>query len=174
MWGIYYFYGLKQAVKKMDVFTGTINAKMDAKGRVFVPASFRKILQSSGEVRFMLRKDVYKDCLILCLVSTWKEKLADLRKRLDEWDEEEQALFRTISASVEPVELDSTGRLLIPRKYMLKLNISNSVCFVGMDNMIEIWSSDKLNEILMNSDDLKSHVRKFLSSSRRISEKADQ
>ena len=155
----------------MDAFSGTIHAKTDAKGRVFVPASFRKILQSSGEVRLKLRKDVFKDCLILCLESTWKLKLDDLRHRLNEWDEEEQDLYRTISAAVENVELDASGRILIPKDYLRKANISNSVCFVGMNSEIEIWSSEKLNKILLTSDDLKSHVRKFLSNSRRANER---
>jgi len=158
----------------MDALSGNIHAKIDAKGRAYLPAPFRKIFQSTGESHLKLRKDVYKDCLILCLESTWKEKLNDLRQRLNEWDEEEQDLYRSISAAVEDVELDSSGRILISKKYLQSAKISNSICFVGMNNSIEIWSSDQFNKVLLNTDDLKSHVRKFLSNSRRIGEKSDK
>jgi MraZ protein len=157
----------------MQAFSGHIHAKLDAKGRAYVPVSFRQILQSSGEARFKIRKDIYKDCLILCSESTWYKKLADTRLRLNEWDEEAQELFRTFSSKVDDVELDSSGRLLIPKKYLLETKISNSVCFVGVYDSIEIWGSDQLNKVLLNSDDLKSHVRKFLSNSRRTNENQD-
>ena len=160
-------------LKKMQAFSGHIHAKLDAKGRAYVPVSFRQILQSSGEARFKIRKDIYKDCLILCSESTWYKKLDDLRKLLNEWDEEQQELFRTFSAEICDVELDSSGRLLIPKKYLLKTKISNAVCFVGINDSLEIWGSDQFNKELLNSDNLKSHVRKFLSGSRRTNENQD-
>ena len=157
----------------MNAFSGNLHAKLDAKGRAYVPILFRQILQSSGEPRFKIRKDVHKDCLILCFESTWNKKLNDLRQILNEWDEEQQDLYRTISAEVSDAELDSSGRLLIPKKYLLKTKISNSVCFVGINDSIEIWGSDQFNKALLSTDDLKSHVRKFLSGSRRTNENQD-
>lgn len=46
-------------------FLGNIEAKTDAKGRVFIPAGFRRQLQSASEERLVLRKDVFQDCLVL-------------------------------------------------------------------------------------------------------------
>ena len=51
----------------MIQFLGNIEAKADAKGRVFIPATFRKQLQAASEERLVLRKDVYQDCLVLYL-----------------------------------------------------------------------------------------------------------
>ena len=48
----------------MIQFLGNIEAKADAKGRVFIPATFRKQLQAASEERLVLRKDVYQDCLL--------------------------------------------------------------------------------------------------------------
>jgi len=157
----------------MNAFTGTIHAKTDVKGRVFIPASFRKILQSSDESRLVLRKDVYKDCLVLCIESAWEEKLDTLRQQLNEWDEEEDNLYRMISASVETVELDSSGRILIPKKYLHAAKISNAVCFIGKNKSIEIWNPDQFTKVMMSADDLKSNVRKFLSKSRSTNEKSE-
>jgi MraZ protein len=146
----------------MDVFIGTIDAKTDSKGRAFVPASFRKILQSSGESRLILRKDVYQDCLILYPETVWKEELNKLRTRLNEWDEEEQHLFRQFSWLVESLELDASGRILIPKKYLQMAHISNIVCFVGMNLTIELWNPDLLAKSMLSADDLKNRVKKLL------------
>ena len=44
-------------------FLGNIEAKADTKGRVFIPAIFRKQLQAASEERLIMRKDVFQDCL---------------------------------------------------------------------------------------------------------------
>ena len=49
----------------MSHFLGNFEAKADAKGRIFVPAVFRKLLQSQDETWLVLRKDIFQDCLVL-------------------------------------------------------------------------------------------------------------
>lgn len=46
-------------------FLGTIDSKTDAKGRVFLLASFRKVLSTAGAERLVLRKDIFQPCLVL-------------------------------------------------------------------------------------------------------------
>ena len=46
-------------------FLGNIEARTDSKGRVFLPATFRKVLQQEGVEHLVLRKDVHEKCLIL-------------------------------------------------------------------------------------------------------------
>ena len=148
----------------MDSFIGTINAKVDSKGRVILPAPFRKILQSSGESHIVLRKDVYKDCLILYPETIWKEELSKLQSQLNDWDEQQRHLFRHISLNVDSLELDSNGRILISKKYMLEANLSNDVCFIGINNTIEVWNPFLLKKSLMSADDYKIQVQKLLGS----------
>lgn len=156
----------------MNAFIGAIHAKTDDKGRVFIPATFRKILQSMEESCLVLRKDIHQDCLVLHPEKTWEDELNKLQEQLEDWsDEGKQHTFRLISALVEPVELDSNGRILIPKKYLQMAKISNAVCFVGMNRSIEIWNPDQLTKVMSSADDLKSHVRKYLSNSRRTNEK---
>lgn len=148
----------------MDAFIGNIDAKMDAKGRAFVPASFRKILQLSGESRLILRKDVYKDCLVLSPEKIWKEELNELRTRLNKWDEDEQDLYRQFSWLVEILEIDSSGRILIPKKYLQMANISNSICFIGMTTTIEMWNPEQLAKSMLSTEEFKRRVKKLLGS----------
>ena len=66
----------------MIQFLGNIEAKIDAKGRVFIPATFRKQLQAVGEERLVLRKDVFQTCLVLYPERVWLATQQQLRSRL--------------------------------------------------------------------------------------------
>ena len=67
-------------------FTGTIEAKADAKGRVFFPAMFRKVLASAGEEQLVLSRDAFQPCLVLYPRSVWDEQLDSLRAGLSRWN----------------------------------------------------------------------------------------
>lgn len=71
-------------------FIGNIEAKTDAKGRAFLPAIFRKILQAAGEERLVMRKDIHQQCLVLYPESVWNEQMDSLRQRLNRWNKEQQ------------------------------------------------------------------------------------
>ena len=97
-------------------FLGNIEAKTDAKGRAFLPASFRKILQVSGEENLVLRKDVFQPCLVVYPESVWNELLDQLRKKLNRWNAKEQQIYRTFIADAILLTLDGNGRFLIPKR----------------------------------------------------------
>jgi len=159
----------------MDAFIGRVQAKTDAKGRVFIPANFRKILQSMEESRLILRNDIHQDCIVIHPKKIWEDELNKLEERLNDWgDEESINTYRMISAFVDEVELDSSGRILIPKNYLQAAKISDTVCFVGMNKSIEIWNPDQFVKVMMSSDNFKSNVRKFLSNSRKSNEKNEQ
>jgi MraZ protein len=146
----------------MQKFIGNIDAKTDAKGRVCVPVTFRKILQEAGETSLVLRKDVYKDCLVLQAQSQWEEKLDKVRENLDEWTEEEQESFRQYSYMVETIEMDACGRILIPKKYLQVASITSDVRFLGMMDSIELWNRNQLEKTMKSSEEFKVGIRKFL------------
>ncbi|MCT6632051.1 cell division/cell wall cluster transcriptional repressor MraZ, partial [Staphylococcus aureus] len=70
----------------MDRFLGNIEAKADIKGRLFIPALFRKQLQAASEERLIMRKDTFQECLVLYPESVWNEELNELRGRLNKWN----------------------------------------------------------------------------------------
>ena len=124
-------------------FLGNIEAKLDAKGRVFLPAAFRKVLQGAGEQGLVMRKDVFQPCLVLYPESVWGEQMDQLRSRLSRWDKGEQQLFRQFVSEVEAVALDANGRFLIPRRYLHAAAIEHAVTFIGLDDRIEIWGGQR-------------------------------
>lgn len=135
-------------------FIGTIEAKADSKGRVFLPAAFRRNLQEAfadlAEPRLIMRKDIFEDCLVLYTEQEWYNRLDQLKRRLSIWNKTEQAVMRKYVTDAEWISLDSNGRFLIPKRYQTMTSIESRVTFVGMDSTIEIWASEKLEQ--QNSD----------------------
>ena len=131
-------------------FLGNSEAKIDAKGRVFLPSTFRKQLQTATEECLIMRKDTYQSCLVLYPESVWNEQMNDLRSRLNRWNAKHQMLFRQFVADVEIVTLDNNGRFLIPKRYLKLVNISQDVRLIGMDGTIEIWPKEALEQPFMD------------------------
>jgi len=135
-------------------FLGNIEAKTDDKGRAFLPATFRKVLQGGGDERLVLRKDVFQPCLVLYPESVWNEQMDALRSRLNRWNKQHQQVFRQFVSEVELLTLDGNGRFLIPKRYLRMADIIQDIKFVGMGDTIEIWSNKKAEELQMKPEEL--------------------
>ena len=134
-------------------FLGNIEAKADAKGRAFLPATFRKVLQTGGEERLVLRKDVFQTCLVLYPESVWNEQMDSMRQRLNRWNKTQQQEFRQFVSDVELVSLDGNGRFLIPKRFQRMANIEQEIRFIGMGDTIEIWSNSEAEQQKMSAED---------------------
>lgn len=143
-------------------FLGNIEAKIDAKARVFVPAAFRKILQSTSQTALILRKDLFQECLILYPESVWEEVVAQLRARLNRWDKAQQQLFRQFVADAERLEMDTNGRILIPKRCMQMTNIQTDVIFLGVDNTIELWTKEALDKSCIPAEDFSLRIQELM------------
>ena len=132
-------------------FLGNIEAKIDAKGRVFLPAVFRKILQSSGEEGMILRKDVFQSCLVLYPESVWNAQMDTLRLRLNRWNAVHQQIFRQFVSDAEALAIDANGRILLPKRYLAMAGIDRAVKFIGMGDTIEIWNMETSQNPFMDS-----------------------
>ena len=146
----------------MECFIGNIDAKADAKGRVFIPAVFRKVLNESGEGRLVLRKDVHQDCLVLYPYQAWNEELGKLRQKLNRYNKMHQTLLRQLVMDTEIIEMDQNGRVLIPKRYLSLIDVSSEMRFVGMDDTIEIWNCSKLEESLLEAEAFEAGISEIL------------
>lgn len=145
-------------------FLGNIEARIDAKGRVFLPAIFRKVLQSEGEEQLVLRKDVHENCLVLFPQSVWLEQMDFMRSRLNRWNKQQQKIFRQFVSEVEGISLDGNGRILLARRFLEATGIDQTVRFIGVGDTIEIWAADNNCEQFMNPDDFSKAVEELMSS----------
>jgi len=134
-------------------FLGNIEAKLDAKGRAFLPSTFRKILQAGGEERLVLRKDVFQPCLVLYPESVWNEQMDTMRSKLNRWNKQHQEVFRKFVSEVEVLTLDGNGRFLIPKRYQRMAEIEQDIKFTGMGDTIEIWSVQQAEAHQMKAEE---------------------
>ena len=135
-------------------FTGNIDAKVDDKGRVFVPSSFRKILQREDSAGLVLRRDVFQRCLVLYPAEVWNRQVDALAARTSMFDRQGRDALRRFVAGAEDMSLDSNGRLLIPRRYLDEAGISSEVRFIGVDDTIEIWNRQAADALSESPDTL--------------------
>ena len=147
----------------MMQFLGNIDAKIDAKARVFVPAVFRKLLLASGQTSVVLRKDIFQKCLVLYPEGVWEREVSVLRAKLSRWDNSQQKVFRQFVLGAERLDIDASGRILIPRKYLEMVGIESDVSFVGVDNTIELWAKDYIQETLLTAEDFGEQLQQLMS-----------
>ena len=143
-------------------FLGNIEAKTDAKGRAFLPAVFRKVLQASGEENLVLRRDVFQPCLVLYPESVWNERLDMLKQQLRQWKPIHQQMFRQFVSEAEVVNLDGNGRFLISKRLQRAAGITQDIQFIGMDDTIEIWSPQDLKQTLKTDEEFGQEFEKIM------------
>ncbi len=143
-------------------FLGNIEARTDAKGRVFLPATFRKVLQAGGCDSLVMRKDIHQKCLVLYPESVWNERVDALRSRISEWDDMEQMVMRQYMKEAEVVTLDGNGRFLIPKRYLQMAEIDQAVHFIGMTDTIEIWAAEKAEQPFLTQEDFAARLKAIM------------
>ena len=134
-------------------FFGDFPAKTDAKGRVFLPAAYRKVLAANGEEKLVMRRDLHQACLVLYPESLWNQMLDALRAKLNRWNREHQDIIRGFVADSEIVELDGNGRFLINKRKMNEVGINQEVRFLAVDDTIEVWDKDVFEQHLQSPKD---------------------
>ena len=134
-------------------FLGNIEAKTDSKGRAFLPAVFRKVLQASGEENLVLRKDIFQQCLVLFPESVWNGRVDLLKSQLAPWKPAHQQILRQFVSEAEVVSLDGNGRFLISKRLQRAAGLEQDLRFIGVDDTIEIWSPQHLEKILKSDEE---------------------
>ncbi|MBQ3632493.1 MAG: cell division/cell wall cluster transcriptional repressor MraZ [Prevotella sp.] len=146
-------------------FLGNIEAKTDAKGRVFLPSTFRKVLQASGEELLVMRKDIHQKCLVLYPESVWNKRVDALRASISEWDDEGMMVLRQYMQDAEVIILDGNGRFLIKSEFLAAAEIDHAVRFIGMTDFIEIWAADKAEQPFMSQAEFSSKLKALMTGS---------
>ena len=147
-------------------FIGQYPARLDSKNRVFMPAGFRRILQQSGQQTLVVRKDYFEDCLVVSPASRWEEEIARVRARLNRFDGNQQMVYRKLVSEAQEVQLDSNGRILLPKQMLERVGIDQDVLFVGMEQTIEIWAGktagQENGETFLNDDEFAESLKRFM------------
>ncbi|HAH36677.1 MAG TPA: division/cell wall cluster transcriptional repressor MraZ [Algoriphagus sp.] len=144
------------------MFNSQYECKLDPKGRLVLPSKIKGAIPEANGTTLMLRMAEDK-CLALYPMVEFK-KLENQIKALSINNPEQRKLQRTFFITSVEVELDSAGRLLIPKLYQTYAGLEKDVVVVGMGSRIEIWNPQNyLNNIIEDPADLSSLMEKYLS-----------
>lgn len=153
----------------MLAFIGNIESKIDVKGRLFVPAQYRKQLHiEAGKGSVVMRKDPDNACLVIYPEDVWQDKLERFKSNLDEWNAEDQMLLMQFVSDAETLDIDSQGRILIQKKYLQQIGVEGEGLFVGGVDRFCLWSKGEFDKVKLSSADFAKKLRE------RMARKSDE
>lgn len=128
-------------------FIGTYECKADAKGRFMMPVALKKQLAPILQDGFVLKRAVFQPCLELYPMSQWNEMMARINK-LNRFNKKNNDFIRRFTAGVKTVEIDASGRLLVPKDLIQIAGISKEITLSSAINIIEIWDKQKYEKAI--------------------------
>lgn len=143
----------------MSDFIGTQRCKLDSKGRLQVPAGFRRNLGLEGGETFVLSKGFDKG-LLLFLPEGWRGFQSKL-EALPPGPEKRQAI-RYFSANSASLPVDKQGRLSLPKDFLESLGAPAELVLVGALDRIELWNPADFEGELQNVDAALRQVERLL------------
>lgn len=149
----------------MVTFIGEFNLKIDAKGRLVFPAALKKQIKSSAQDHFVIKEDLFEQCLVLYPMEEWERQNSILRKRLNPFNAKHNMFLRGFAKGAAEVELDSSNRLLIPRRLLDYARIDKEVVLAGQNGKVEIWSKDRHTAIFDKEIDYSSLANEVIGDS---------
>ena len=126
----------------MNYPIGEYYCKLDSKGRLLLPSSFKEQIGDAVEEGFVLRISLYGDCLELFGMSDWRAMQEKLGK-LNPFNAENMMLIRRFNAGARMVKLDSSGRLQIPKDLVEKSGLVKEVVMTSLVTKMQIWDKAK-------------------------------
>lgn len=129
------------------MFRGVATFNMDAKGRMAIPAKFRKHLDACCEGRLVVTIDHGDHCLQLYPLPEW-EAVEQKLSALPSLNHQVRKLKRMLLGYATDCEMDSNGRILLPAKLREFANLQKSTVMIGQGNKFELWDGETWNELM--------------------------
>ncbi len=146
----------------MATFIGDYTCKADVKGRIILPAAFKKQMPADAQDHFVVRKDIFENCLVLYSIEDWNMQLERIREKINPYNREHNMFLRNFFKGTAELSLDNNNRLLIPKRLMDTIGAERDVVLAGQDGRIEIWASDIYNTIEMPAEEFANLAEKLL------------
>lgn len=126
---------------------GTFECKADAKGRVMLPSALQKQLAPMLQKGFVLKRAVFQSCLELYPMEEWEQLMLKVNK-LNRFNRKNNDFVRRFTAGVKIVELDASGRLLIPKDLIGFAGINKEIVLSSAINIVEIWDKNNYEKAI--------------------------
>ena len=160
--GNYLLFLPSNIVFRMATFIGDYNCKIDSKGRMIFPAALKKQMEGSTGDHFVVRRDIFENCLVLFTIEDWNEQMKKIRSRINPYNREHNRFLRNFFKGTAELSLDASNRLLIPKKLLQLAEIEKEVVLAGQDGRIEIWAGNKYESIDMPVEDFADLAEKLM------------
>ena len=134
----------------MNYLIGTYECKIDVKGRLLIPIALKKQIANSISQGFVLKRAVFQQCLELYPLQQWKDLISKVNK-LNRFKKKNNDFIRRVTAGLKFIEIDNTGRLLIPKELTEFANIKREIVLSSSVNIIEIWDKSKYEKTIDDS-----------------------
>jgi MraZ protein len=121
---------------------GTYECKVDVKGRLMFPVAFKGQLEEFLQKGFVIKRSIFRKCLELYPMEEWDLESKRINS-LNRFVKKNVDFIRKFMAGVKNVELDSTGRLLIPKDLINYADIKKEIVLASVVNKIEIWDKSE-------------------------------
>ncbi|WP_281751411.1 division/cell wall cluster transcriptional repressor MraZ [Neptunitalea chrysea] len=136
----------------MTNFIGTYECKADTKGRVMLPVALKSQLAPMLANGFVVKRAVFQSCLELYPMEEWNAMMQKIGK-LNRFNKKNNDFIRRFTAGVKMVEVDATGRFLIPKDLVNFAGISKEIVLSSAINIIEIWDKNKYEQVIDDATD---------------------
>lgn len=146
----------------MATFIGEINCKVDVKGRIILPMAFKKQMPSDARDHFILRKDIFDNCLVLYSLDDWNRQLEKIRKKINPYNRVHNNFLRNYFKGMAELELDSSNRFLVPKRLLDLIGTEKDVILAGQEGKIEIWAAQNYHKTDIPGEDLANLAEEIL------------
>ena len=126
---------------------GSYECKVDAKGRLMMSSAFKKQLSPILQEGFVVKRAVFQPCLELYPMQEWNEVMLKVNS-LNRFVKKNNDFIRRFTAGVRVIELDASGRLLIPKDLCQFAGIKKQIVLSSAINIIEIWDKDNYEKTI--------------------------
>jgi MraZ protein len=123
----------------MNIFLSKYENKIDKKGRVSIPASYRLALTKERFNGIIVYPSFKNNCIEACSMSRLEE-LSQIIQNLDPYSEERDAFETIVLGEAVQLQFDNEGRVILPAYLMEQVGIAAQACFVGKGLVFEIWN----------------------------------
>lgn len=145
------------------MFRGISNASLDAKGRMALPTRNRESVIAVADGKVVVTIDMRERCLLLYPLPEWEIVQRKLES-LSNINPEARLLQRLLIGHATDLDLDNSGRILLPSLLRDYAELTKKLVLVGQGNKIEIWSQDIWQESMqrwLQESDLKDNGDAF-------------
>jgi len=126
----------------MALFLSTVTNKIDAKGRVSVPARFRSVLSEAGYGSFVCFPSFTEAAIEAITLDKAEDYAARLEDQFADFDEESAAFATAILADSHELTFDGEGRIMLPEDLVEHAGLEGFATFVGLGRRFQIWHPD--------------------------------